>query len=377
MSEEWPEYPRTWTITARSLAALAQAAQAVYALAAQTKDNMIKDAIRKVVDKIDLTKEESAQVMNEIMGGQATPSQITAFMTAMRMKGETVDEITSFALVMRKFAIKISPKVENLLDTCGTGGDSSGSFNISTVSAIIAAAAGGKLAKHGNRSASSKCGSADILETAGVKIDLAPDKVEKCIEEIGIGFLYAPNFHPAMKYAGPSRKEIGIRTFFNILGPLSNPAGAKNQLIGVFAESMTEFLTKVLKNLGANEVMVVFGKDTLDEISVSNRTKISHLKGGKISNYEISPSDFGIKQSKKEDCLGGTADDNLKIMLRILKDKEKGPKRDIVLLNTAAALTVGQISKDIKTGIALAGETIDNGKAYKKLEQLIEFTNKG
>jgi anthranilate phosphoribosyltransferase len=337
---------------------------------------MIKDAIKKVVDRIDLTKEEAAAVMSEIMGGEATPSQITAFMTAMRMKNETVDEITAFANVMRQFAIKISPKVDNLLDTCGTGGDSSGSFNISTISAIIAAAAGAKLAKHGNRSASSKCGSADILETAGVKIDLAPVKVEKCIEDIGIGFLYAPNFHPAMKYAGPSRKEIGIRTFFNILGPLSNPAGARNQLIGVFAESMTEFLTKVLKNLNANEVMVVFGKDTLDEISISNKTKISHLKNGSIKNYEISPTDFGIKTGKKEDFLGGTADDNLKIMLKILKDKETGPKRDIVLLNTAAALTVGQVTKDMKAGIELAKETLDSGKAYKKLEQLIEFTNK-
>jgi anthranilate phosphoribosyltransferase len=355
----------------------AAAVRAAFVQAAGRKDiDMIKDAIKKVVERTDLTRPEALSVMDEIMKGEATPSQIASLITAMRMKGETVDEITAFAQKMREHAIKIHPKVEHLLDTCGTGGDSSGSFNISTISAIIAAAAGAKLAKHGNRSASSKCGSADILEAAGVKIDLAPDKVEKCIEEIGIGFLYAQSFHPAMKYAGPSRKEIGIRTFFNILGPLANPAGAKNQLVGVFNEGMTEFMAKVLKNLGSHEVMVVFGKDTLDEISISNKTRISHLKNDKIRNYDISPTDFGIKKGKKEDMLGGSVDDNLKIMMRILKDKETGPRRDIVLLNTAAALTVGQVTHDMKSGIEIAKEMIDKGLAYKKLEQLIEFTNK-
>lgn len=336
---------------------------------------MIKEAIKKVIEKTDLSVDEASAVMDEIMKGEATPSQITCIITALRMKGETVDEVTGFAKMMREYAIKISPKVTPLLDTCGTGGDSSGTFNISTVAAIVAAAAGAKLAKHGNRSASSKCGSADLLEAAGVKIDIPPAKVEKCIEEVGIGFLYAPNFHPAMKYAGPSRKEIGIRTIFNILGPLTNPAGAKNQLIGVFSEGLVDMITKVLQNLGSNEVMVVHGKDLLDEISISDTTSISHLKSGKIKKYDIKPEDFGIKRAKKEELLGGCAEDNFKIMMNILKGVEKGAKRDIVVLNTAAALTVGQVSADIKTGVVMAKEALDSGKAMKKLEELVKFTN--
>jgi len=334
---------------------------------------MIKDAIKKLIEKEPLTRDESSAVMSEIMSGEATPSQIACLITALRIKGETADEITGFAKKMREFAITIHPKVEELVDTCGTGGDYSGTFNISTISAIVAAAAGAKIAKHGNRSATSKCGSADILEALGVKIDLTPERVERSIEEIGIGFLYAPNFHPAMKFAGPTRKEIGIRTIFNLLGPLTNPAGAKNQLIGVFSPSITELMAKVLNNLGSSEVMVVHGRDTLDEISVCDKTKISHLKNGKISNYDLDPKKFGIKLCKKEDILGGTVEDNVKITNEILNGS-KGAKRDIVLLNTAAVLVLGKIASDMKEGIEIAGEIIDNGKARYKLKDMVEFS---
>lgn len=336
---------------------------------------MIKDAIKKVIEKKDLARDEAASVMDEIMKGEATPSQITCIITALRMKGETVDEITGFALKMREHAIKISPNVGNLVDTCGTGGDSSGTFNISTISAIVAAAAGAKIAKHGNRSASSKCGSADILEAIGVKIDVPPEKVARSIEEVGIGFMYAPNFHPAMKYAGPSRKEIGIRTIFNILGPLTNPAGAKNQLIGVFSEELTDLLALVLQNLGSNKVMAVFGRDLLDEISVCDRTKITSLNDGVVKTYDIEPKDFGMKRWSRNELVGGTVNENIKITNDVLKGLDKGAKRDVVLLNTSAVLALAGIAKDMRQGIDIAKESIESGKAFKKLEELIKFTN--
>jgi len=336
---------------------------------------MIKEAIKKVVDNIDLTREEASAVMGEIMTGEATPSQIACIITALRIKGETAEEITGFASRMRENAVQIHVKAENLVDTCGTGGDVSGTFNISTISAIVAAAAGAKVAKHGNRSVSSRCGSADILEAMGVKIDLPPDRVAKCIEEVGMGFIFAQNFHPAMKYAAPSRKEIGIRTIFNILGPLTNPAGAKNQLLGVFSPKITELMTMVLQNLGSREVMVVHGMDGLDEISVAGKTKVSHLKEGMIKNYTVEPKNFRMKRYAKEELLGGTVNENIKITNDVLKGMEGGAKRDIVLLNTAAALVVGQVAKDMNAGIELAKEAIDSGKAFKKLEELIKFTN--
>jgi anthranilate phosphoribosyltransferase len=336
---------------------------------------MIKDAIIKVVDNKDLTTEEASSVMGEIMRGEATPSQISCLITALRMKGETAEEVTGFASKMREHSVKINTKFGNLVDTCGTGGDFSGTFNISTVSAIVAAAAGAMVAKHGNRAASSKCGSADVLEGLGVKIDLPPEKIKRSIEEVGIGFIFAQNFHPAMKYAGPSRKEIGIRTIFNILGPLTNPAGAKYQLLGVFSEKLTELMARVLQNLGSTEVMVVHGMDGLDEITVSDRTKISHLKNGNIKTYFIEPKDFRMNRCAKEELLGGSVNDNVKITKDILKGVEKAAKRDIVLLSTAAALVVGQVVKDINEGIEKAKESIDSGKAIKKLEELIKITN--
>jgi len=336
---------------------------------------MIKDAIKKVVDNIDLSMHEAASVMGEIMSGEATPSQISCLLTALRMKGETSDEVTGFASKMRENSVKIHSKYGNIVDTCGTGGDFSGTFNISTVSAIVAAAAGARVAKHGNRSASSKCGSADILEAMGVKIDIPPEKVKASIEEVGIGFIFAPNFHPAMKYAAPSRKEIGIRTIFNILGPLTNPAGTKYQLLGVFSEKLTELMSLVLQNLGSLEVMVVHGMDGLDEITVTNRTKISHLKNGNIKNYFIEPKDIRMNRHAKEELVGGNVNDNIKITNDVLKGIETGAKRDIVLLNTAAALVVGQVAKDINDGIAMAKEAIESRAALKKLEELIKFTN--
>ncbi|MFA4858817.1 MAG: anthranilate phosphoribosyltransferase [Candidatus Margulisiibacteriota bacterium] len=338
---------------------------------------MLQTALKKVVNRQNLTQEEAILAMNTIMEGNASPAQIAALLIALRMKGETIDEITGFALSMREHAVKIYPKEPNTVDTCGTGGDVSGTFNISTVSAIVAASAGVTIAKHGNRSVSSKCGSADLLEALGVKIDLPPQKVEECINEIGIGFIFAPNFHPAMKHAMPTRREIGVRTVFNILGPLTNPAGAKRQVLGVFSAELTETMAKVLNNLGCDEAMVVHGMDGLDEISLCEKTKVSHLKNGKIENYFIAPEDFGLRRAQKEDLVGGGAAENASIALEILRDKNKGPKRDIVLLNAAAAIYVGGKAKDIKEGIKIAAEAIESGVAGQKLEHLCYTSTHG
>ncbi|MDD5382698.1 MAG: anthranilate phosphoribosyltransferase [Candidatus Margulisbacteria bacterium] len=335
------------------------------------------EAIKKIVEGKDLTREEAAMTMDTIMTGNATPSQIAAFITALRMKGETSDEITGCAEKMREHAVNIYPHHKNLVDTCGTGGDVAGTFNISTVSALVAAGAGVAIAKHGNRSVSSRCGSADVLEALGVKIDLEPKKVEACINEIGIGFIFAPNFHKAMRYAAPTRKEIGIRTIFNILGPLTNPARATAQVLGVFKSDLTELMAEVLKNLGVKQALIVHGLDGLDEISISDRTKIAHLKDGRIDNYLLAPEDLGIQKGKKEELSGGSASENAEIALEILKAEEKGPKKSVVLLNAAAAILVGDKAKDFKAGLKLAAESIDSGAAAKKLEELIKFTQRG
>jgi anthranilate phosphoribosyltransferase len=335
---------------------------------------MIKDAIKKLVEGKNLTREESALTMDTIMRGDATTSQIAAFITALRMKGETIDEITGCAEKMREHAVNIFPKAKNLVDTCGTGGDVSGTFNISTVSAFVVAGAGIPVAKHGNRSVSSKCGSADLLEALGVKIDLEPKKVEECIDEVGIGFLFAPKFHQAMKYAMPARKEIGIRTIFNILGPLTNPANASAQVLGVFNAELTEVMATVLGNLGTKQAMVVHGLDGLDEITTTNKTKVSHLIEGKVNPYEIDPGDYGFVKAKREDLLGGSINENVKIAYEILKDKDGGPRKDIVLLNAAASILVSGKVKDLKDGIKLAVESIDSGAAIKKVEEMIKFT---
>jgi anthranilate phosphoribosyltransferase len=335
---------------------------------------MIKDSIKKIVEKKNLTRDEAAQTMDTIMRGDATPSQIAAFITALRMKGETVEEITGCAQKMREHAANIHPRRENLVDTCGTGGDVSGTFNISTVSAFIAAGAGIAVAKHGNRSVSSRCGSADMLEALGVKIDLEPKQVEACINQVGMGFLFAPKFHQAMRFAMPSRREIGIRTVFNILGPLTNPAGASAQVLGVFHPDLTEMMAEVLGNLGVKHALVVHGMDGLDEISISEKTRVSHLKNGEVDTYTIQPGDLGIKKAKREDILGGSANENAEIAINILEGKERGPKRDIVLINAAAAIFAGGKARELKEGIKLAERSIDSGAARRKAEELVEFT---
>lgn len=314
--------------------------------------------------------------MDTIMRGDATPSQIAALLTALRIKGETIDEITGFAEKMREHATNIYPSAKNLVDTCGTGGDVSGTFNISTVSALVAAGAGVIVAKHGNRSVSSRCGSADLLEALGVKVDLEPKKVEECINQVGIGFIFAPNFHKAMKFAMSTRKEIGIRTVFNILGPLTNPACAGAQVLGVYNPDLTEVMATVLKNLGTKQALVVHGMDGLDEISISDQTKISLLQNGEVKTAFIKPEDFNLVRVKKEELLGGAVAENVEIALKILKNEEKGAKRQVVLLNAAAAIFVGGKVDEIKAGMKLAQESIDSGAAYKKLEELIRFTSK-
>ncbi|MCK5282695.1 MAG: anthranilate phosphoribosyltransferase [Nanoarchaeota archaeon] len=336
---------------------------------------MIQEAISKLVEKKDLTLKEAEDVMDEIMSGQATDAQIAGFLVALRLKGETIDEITACAKVMREKASGISPKVEKLVDVVGTGGDNSNTFNISTASAFVVAGAGVPVAKHGNKSVSSKSGAADVLTSLGVNIMLEPKQVEKCIEEIGIGFMFAPKFHSAMKYAIGPRKELKLRTVFNILGPLTNPASAEHELMGVFDESLTEPLAKVLANLGVKHSLVVHGSG-MDEITLTGPTKISEYKDGVIKTYTINPEDFGMEICTKEDIMGGTPGENKDIILNILKGREKGAKRDIVVLNAAAALLAADEVDSIKEGIKKAEESIDSGKALEKLEKMIEFTNK-
>ncbi len=337
----------------------------------------VNKIISKLVEGSDLTTEEAKNAMKTIMSGKATDAQIGSFLTALRMKGETIDEISACAGVMREFAERINPKTSGtLVDTCGTGGDKIKTFNISTISAFVIAGAGIPIAKHGNRSVTSKAGSADLLESLGVKLDIAPTEVEKAVEEIGIGFMFAPAFHGAMKYAIGPRKEIGIRTVFNILGPLTNPANAQAQVLGVYDADLTEKMAGVLANLGTERALVVHGIGGLDEISTFGETKVSELKDGGVKTYEIKPEDFGIKRASPRDLSGGDASENADIAVSLLKDKEKGPKRDIVLLNSAAGIYVGGLADSIADGILLAEGSIDSGAAYDKLTGLIDTSRK-
>lgn len=335
---------------------------------------MIKEAIGKVVERKDITEDDMVSVMREIMQGEATPAQIAAFITALRMKGETVDEITGAARVMREKALKVKTKSPVVVDTCGTGGDESFTFNISTAAAFVTAGAGLTVAKHGNRSVSSKSGSADVLKSLGVNIEAEVERVEECLDNIGVGFLFAPMMHGAMKHAAPVRREIGIRTIFNILGPLTNPAGAQYQVLGVYRSELTEVLANVLKNLGSSRAFVVSGNDGLDEITLTTETKVSELKNGNVNTYFIRPEDFGMKQCKLFELQGGDPDDNARIIRQIFKG-EKGPKRDIVVLNAAAAIAASGKAKEMSEGIKLAEEAIDSGKTLEKLERLVEITN--
>ena len=334
---------------------------------------MIKEAIGQLVGGHPLTMDEASAVMNEIMEGSATPAQFGALVTALRLKGETVEEIAGFARTMRSKALRVSIS-EPVVDTCGTGGDGKGTFNISTTAAFVVAACGLKVAKHGNRAMSSQCGSADVLEALGVKIDLNPEQVQKCLEKVGIGFMLAPVFHPSMKYAAAPRKEVGIRTVFNILGPLTNPAGARAQVLGVPEKSLTEKMANVLKMLDCQHALVVHGEDGLDEITITGKTFVSELKKGSIKNYEVTPEEFGLPRAKPDSLKGGTVKDNAELLRSILSGK-KGAQRDIVLMNAAAALLAGDKVTTLGQGITLAEQAIDNGKALQKVEELISFSH--
>ncbi len=336
---------------------------------------MIKESIAKIVSGKHLSETEAEAVMREIMQGEATDAQIAAYITALRMKGETVEEITGSARVMREKAVSVKLDAPYQVDTCGTGGDMSHTFNISTTAAFVVAGAGVTVAKHGNRSVSSKSGSADVLQALGVNIEMPSHRVEECLKEVGIGFLFAPMMHLAMKYAIGPRREVGIRTIFNLLGPLTNPAGVKSQIMGVYAADLTGLLARALGNLGIAHAFVVHGMDGLDEITITDKTKVSEFKGGTVKDFFVHPSDFGLATGKAADLKGGDAKENAGITMDVLKGR-KGPRRDVVLLNAAAGLAASGKAKDFPEGIRLATESIDSGAALKKLEQLKAFTNK-
>jgi anthranilate phosphoribosyltransferase len=334
----------------------------------------IREAIEKLVNRINLSEAETIDVMNQIMTGEASPLQVAAFLTALRMKGETVDEITGAARVMREKAHRVNVGAKTVLDTCGTGGDQKGTFNISTTVAFVLAGAGVNVAKHGNRSVSSQSGSADVLAALGVKVDAPKERVEQCIAQIGIGFLFAPLLHEAMKYAVQPRRDIGIRTIFNILGPLTNPAMATHQLIGIYSGALVGMIALVLKNLGSARAMVVHGLEGLDEISLCGPTKVAELRNGEVKEYAVEPERFGLTRCRLEELHGGNPDESAAIVRGIL-DGKKGSPRDVVLLNGGAALYVSGSAATIEDGIRLAADSIDSGKARQKLSQLVELTN--
>lgn len=335
---------------------------------------MIKEAILKLAKKQDLTKEEAMSCMHEIMGGKATEIQMSAYITALSLKGETIDEITGSAAGMREHCIKLLHDQE-VLEIVGTGGDHSNSFNISTTSSLIIAAAGVPVAKHGNRSASSKSGSADVLDALGVNIDISPEKSAKVLKNSNICFLFSQNYHIAMKYIAPVRKALGIRTVFNILGPLTNPAGANFQVMGVYDETLVEPLAQVLCNLGVERAMVVYGKDGLDEISISDATQVCEVKDGTFTSYTICPEDFGLVRCQKEEIVGGTPKENAQIIHAILNG-QRGAKRDAVVLNAAAGLYIASKVKTLQEGVVMVQDVIDSGKAKQKLEEFITMTNR-
>jgi anthranilate phosphoribosyltransferase len=333
----------------------------------------IRDAIARLVEEDDLTEQEAAACMEELMSGTATPAQFGAYVTALRMKGETVDEIAGMARVMREKASRID--VEGpLLDTCGTGGDASGSFNVSTCAAFVAAGAGARVAKHGNRAMTSQCGSADVLEALGAKIELAPEQVKACIERAGIGFMFTQGFHPAMKHVGPSRREIGIRTVFNLLGPLTNPAGADYQVVGVARAQLVEKVAAVLARLGSRRALVVHGDDGFDEISISGPSTVAELAGGALRTYRISPADAGLATYDVAELRGGPPAENA-AGLRSVLDGAPGALRDFTLINAAAALVAWGTAADFGAGVVAAAQSIDSGAARAKLQAFVDATN--
>ncbi len=346
----------------------------------------IVETIKRVIDRVDLSAEEAEAALEQILIGQCTDAQIASLLTALRMKGETVEELTGFARVMRRKAARVlahttvsaeigGTEREALIDTCGTGGDVSGSFNVSTAAALVVAGGGVRVAKHGNRSVSSQCGSADVVEALGVRIDLRPDTIGRCIDEIGIGFLHAPLLHDAMKYVALARRQLGIRTIFNMLGPLTNPAGANIQVVGVYAAHLTELIARVLGELGSTRALVVHGSDGLDEITITAQSKVTELWKGELRTYTVAPEDFGLGRATLGEIQGGDARQNSEIILGVLRG-EGGARRDIVLLNAAAAFVASDRASDLRGGVGIAAESIDSGKALAKLQQLIEFTNR-
>jgi len=330
-------------------------------------------AINQILKHKDFTREQMTEVMRTIMTGGATPAQIGGFLVGLRMKGETVNEIAAAAAVMRELATRVAVKGEHVVDTCGTGGDACGTFNISTASAFVAAAAGANVAKHGNRSVSSKSGSADVLEAAGVNLNLTPEQVAQCIEKVGVGFMFAPAHHGAMKHAIGPRREMGARTIFNVLGPLTNPAGAPNQVLGVFSEELLEPLANVLQKLGSHHVMVVHSRDGLDEISIGDKTQVAELKDGQIRRFSIQPEDFGMKRTPISDIKAANAEQSLAIIRGILEDNP-GPARDIVCLNAGAAIYTAGLAPSLLEGVKKAGEVISSGEARNRLYKLVILT---
>lgn len=341
----------------------------------------IKEAIATVIEGADLSEEQMHGVMQDIMSGEATPAQIGSFLTGLRVKGETVAEISGAVQVMRDKVTPIETGVDIdsggvVVDTCGTGGDGSGTFNVSTTTAFVVAGCGFTVAKHGNRSVSSSCGSADVLEAAGVNLDLTPEQVSACIKQTGIGFLFAPALHGAMKYAIGPRREMGIRTIFNILGPLTNPAGANVQVLGVFSESLTRPLAEVLGRLGTKHALVVHGEGNLDELTVTGRTLISEVVNGQVSDYSITPEELGLTRARLEDLIGGSTGAEAAALLRDVLGGEKGPRRDMVLLNSAAALKAAGDVDDFRAGIERAAQCLDSGRALQKFDELVAFSNR-
>lgn len=335
----------------------------------------MKDAIQKVVDRENLSEEEAKRVMNIMLSGEASQAQIGAFLTAMRMKGETLDELTGFAAVLKEKAEHIAPKVSNYVDLVGTGGDRSFTFNISTTAAFVTAGAGLPVAKHGNRSISSKSGAGDVLEALGVNIAAEPEVVTKCVEEAGVGFMFAQSFNKSMKYVGQARKEMGIRSVFNILGPLANPSDAKCMVVGVYDPTLTDMVANAMSRLGVENGFVVSGEDNMDEFTLTGKTTVSEIKDSKVTTYEVTPEQFGLQRASLEELQGGDGAENANITTAILKGELKGAKRDIVLLNAGATLYAGGVADSIEDGIQKAAESIDSGKAYAVLEKLVEMSN--
>lgn len=328
------------------------------------------EAIEQLLGGTPLTRAQAREIMDQVMAGEATPVQVAGILIALRAKGETVEEMTGFVDSMRAHATPLSVP-EGTIDTCGTGGDRAGTINISTAAALVAAGAGIPVAKHGNRAASSRCGSADVLEALGVDITLGPDGVQRCIDVAGVGFCFAPTFHPAMRHAGPARRELGVRTVFNVLGPLANPGHVRRQALGVGAASLAPLMVRVLKDLGHQRAMVFFGEDGIDELTTTGPSRVFELKDGAVSEYELEPQDLGLRRAQSEDLKGGTPPENAQLLRQVLEG-EAGPRRDVILLNAAAAILAAGRAQDWKDGMTVAKESVDSGRAKQALDRLVQ-----